>query len=86
MLRIDGRGRSYRMVPGELRSQSNQDNAVGRHQPPSSLRVATFMEYFERKYAFARLGSAGRLIAIPLRITVSTSFTPSPTGTGVSAA
>src|SRR5215831_22051 len=34
MLRIEGAGRSFIMTPGELRSQPEHDNAVGRHQPP----------------------------------------------------
>lgn len=64
MLRIEGGGRRFMMVPGELRSSPEQDNAVGRHQPPSSVCVPSFMEYFEQKYAFGRLGSAKRLMAI----------------------
>nr|WP_245287586.1 Fic family protein [Bradyrhizobium elkanii] len=39
--------------------------AVGRHQPPSSERVAAFMEYFAERYRFERLGKAARIIAIP---------------------
>lgn len=64
MLRIDGAGHSFIMVPGELRSQPEHDNAVGRHHPPSSAAVPRFMEYFADRYAFERLGSARRLLAL----------------------
>ncbi len=64
MLRIEGAGRSFIMVPGELRSQPEHDNTVGRHHPPSSAVVPRFMEYFEDKYAFDKLGSAKRLLAL----------------------
>jgi len=64
MLRIEGAGRSFIMVPGELRSQPEHDNAVGRHHPPSSAVVLNFMEYFADKFAFEKLGSAKRLLAL----------------------
>jgi Fic family protein len=64
MLRIEGGRQAYAMTPGVMRSQPEEDNAVGRHQPPSSTRVAAFMAYFEAKYAFERLGPAQRLMAI----------------------
>jgi Fic family protein len=35
-------GRNFTMQPGEWRSRSDQDVAVGRHIPPSSARVADF--------------------------------------------
>jgi Fic family protein len=64
MLQIKGAGRSFAMVPGEWRSRAEHDVAVGRHQPPSSDRVADFMDYFAERYRLAPLGSAGRLIAM----------------------
>lgn len=64
MLQIKGAGRAFAMVPGEWRSRSEHDVAVGRHQPPSSERVADFMDYFAERYRLAPLGSAGRLIAM----------------------
>lgn len=64
MLRIKGADRSFQMVPGELRSSAEHDNAVGRHQPPSSAVVGPFMDYFERRFAQQKLGSAGRLLAL----------------------
>lgn len=65
MLRIDGAGRSFVMVPGEFRTSPDQDAAVGRHVPPSSAVVAQFMAYFGEKYAFDRLGTAARILALP---------------------
>jgi Fic family protein len=64
MLRIEHEGGSLVMEPGEFRSRPEHDNAVGRHQPPSSARVPEFMEYFERRYCFASLGAAGRIAAM----------------------
>jgi Fic family protein len=64
MLHIKGDGQEYIMTPGEMRSLPEHDNAVGRHMPPSSERVADFMAYFEERYRFAKLGKAGRIMAI----------------------
>ena len=64
MLTISAEGRQFRMEPGEWRSQSEHDVAVGRHVPPSSERVADFMAHFERRFRFDRLGKAGRIMAI----------------------
>lgn len=52
------------LVPGEWRSRSEHDVAVGRHIPPSSARVDAFMRHFESRYRFARLGKAGRVMAV----------------------
>ena len=64
MLHIQGAGRDFTMVPGDWRSLPYQDVAVGRHQPPSSNRVAAFMEHFETRYRLADLGLAGRVAAL----------------------
>lgn len=64
MLHIRGQGIEFLMQPGEWRSKPEHDNAVGRHLPPSSARVADFMRYFEERYRFADLGKAGRIMAI----------------------
>ena len=64
MLRIHGHGRTFTMKPGEWRSRSDQEVAVGRHIPPSSARVADFMRHFETSYRFDQLGKAGRIMAI----------------------
>lgn len=63
MLLFKGVGREFIMTPGEWRSLPGHDVAVGRHEPPSSQRVADFMAYFEERYRFANLGTAGKLNA-----------------------
>ena len=52
------------MVPGEWRSRPEHDVAVGRHEPPSSVRVPDFMAYFAKRYRLSPLGTAGRLMAM----------------------
>jgi Fic family protein len=64
ILRIAGRDREVAMQPGTFRSNPEHDVAVGRHAPPSSDRVATFMAYFEERYRFDRMGKAGRIISM----------------------
>jgi Fic family protein len=64
MLRVRGRNHEIVMQPGEWRSLAEHDVQVGRHLPPSSNRVADFMEYFERQYRFEALKKGGRIIAI----------------------
>jgi len=64
MLRIKGAEREFLMEPGEWRTRPEQDVAVGRHQPPSSARVADFMRYFETRYHFEGLGKAARVMAM----------------------
>lgn len=82
MLRIEGTGRSFLMVPGELRSASDHDNAVGRHQPPSSAVVPQFMAYFERRYASKALGPAKRILALPAAHHRLNFIHPFPDGNG----
>ena len=64
MLRIQGKDREFVMEPGAWRSKPEHDVAAGRHVPPSSARVADFMEYFEHRYRFEPLKKAGRIMAI----------------------
>ena len=64
MLRIRGASAEFIMEPGEWRSRPEHDVAVGRHIPPSSDRVDDFMRYFERRYRFADMGKAARIMAI----------------------
>ncbi len=65
MLRIQGHGAEFTMVPGTWRAKRQHDVAVGRHQPPSSDRVQDFMVHFANRYSFEHLGKAARIIAIP---------------------
>ena len=64
MLTIKGVDGNFLMTPGEWRSRPDQDVAVGRHQPPSSGRVADFMAHFERRFDLDPMGRAGRIMAI----------------------
>lgn len=64
MLRISNATRTFVMVPGEMRNRPEQDNVVGRHQPPSSGRVDAFMAHFAARYTFERAGPATRLLAM----------------------
>ena len=65
MLRIRGDKHEFQMKPGAWRSEPEHHVAVGRHQPPSSERVADFMNYFAERYRFDRMGKAARVVAIP---------------------
>ena len=63
---IEGKGFSFMMAPGVFRHEAKQDVEVGRHQPPSSTRVADFMARFQDAYG-ERQGQSprARLIDIP---------------------
>jgi Fic family protein len=65
MLTIKAGDRTLTMTPGVMRSRPDEDVAVGRHIPPSSERVAAFMDYFAEKYRLDRLGSGSRIVAMP---------------------
>jgi Fic family protein len=82
MLQIEGAGRRFIMVPGELRSKPEHDNAVGRHQPPSSIVVPRFMQYFAEKYVLEKMGSAKRLLALPAAHHRLNYIHPFPDGNG----
>jgi Fic family protein len=65
MLVVQGERRSIRMVPGAFRATSEHGVImVGRHWPPAGDRVASFMDYFERRYRFAGLGMGSRIVAM----------------------
>ena len=65
MLRIKARDRELLMRPGVFREADEEDVSLGRHMPPSSNVVATFMDYFADRYRFDKLGAGSRIIAIP---------------------
>jgi len=75
MLEIAGAGRSFTMVPGDLRSRPEHDNAVGQHMPPSSSVVRHFMDYFERTYALTSLSSHNSSSRYRARTIALTTFT-----------
>lgn len=64
LLRIKGSHAEFLMVPGEWRSKPEHDVSVGRHMPPSSHRVADFMDYFAQRFRFENLGQASRIMAM----------------------
>ena len=64
MLTLQPGTRPVRMVPGEWRSLPEHDVAVGRHIPPSSMRVPDFMRHFESRYRFDQMGAAARILAM----------------------
>jgi Fic family protein len=82
MLRVIGAEREIVMSPGEWRARPENDNAVGRHVPPSSDRVADFMGYFEARYRFDPLGRAARILAIPAAHHRFNYIHPFPDGNG----
>lgn len=64
MLKVKSSTRSSEMTPGEWRSKPDHDVAVGRHLPPSSVRVDAFMQAFAERYRFDRMGKATRIMAM----------------------
>lgn len=82
MLRVHGVGRDIVMVPGDWRSHPQHDVAVGRHQPPSSERVADFMAYFAERYRFEKLGKASRILAVAAAHQRFNYIHPFPDGNG----
>ena len=57
-------GASEAIVPGRMRQQGDSEVSVGRHNPPSSARVAAFMEHFDKRFQIAARSASGRIIAI----------------------
>ena len=82
MLRVGEGKRAFQMEPGVWRYKPEHDNAVGRHIPPSSDRVADFMEHFETRYRFEPLGTAARILAIPAAHHRLNYIHPFPDGNG----
>ncbi len=82
LLRVGNGERAFLMKPGEWRWSPDHDNAVGRHVPPSSDRVADFMAYFESRYRLEPLGRASRILAIPAAHHRFNYIHPFPDGNG----
>lgn len=57
-------GRHEPIIPGHIRQVGDEEVAVGRHLPPSSARVAAFMEHFDKRFQIAARSASGRIIAI----------------------
>ena len=82
MLLIKSATVEFRMEAGEWRAKTEHDVAVGRHQPPSSDAVKAFMEYFERRYEFAPMGTGARILAMPAAHHRLNYIHPFPDGNG----
>lgn len=52
------------IIPGHMRQDGDTEVSVGRHHPPSSARVATFMDHFDKRFQIAARSASGRIIAI----------------------
>ncbi len=52
------------VVPGHMRQGGDREVSVGRHLPPSSPRVAAFMDHFDKRFQIASRSASGRIIAI----------------------
>ena len=57
-------GSARPVIPGRFRNDPREDVSVGRHVPPSSVRVDAFMRYFEDRFSTAEARSGSRMIAI----------------------
>jgi Fic family protein len=75
-------GAGRMMVPGRFRTDAADDNAVGRHLPPSSARVAEFMTHFAQRYTLAPLGPSSRLVAMAAAHHRFNDVHPFPDGNG----
>lgn len=80
---IQGKTHGFTMEPGVFRYDPRQDVEVGRHIPPSSERVATFMARFREVYGEKDGRSPrGRLIDIPAAHHRFAYIHPFPDGNG----
>ena len=82
MLLIKGKHHTFKMEPGRFRDSPEQDVEVGRHIPPSSERVAAFMDRFAARYATDTLRAAGKILAIPAAHHRFNYIHPFPDGNG----
>lgn len=57
-------GMTEDIVPGRFRTAGDLEVAVGRHLPPSSDRVAAFLDHFHKRFRSAEPSASGRIIAI----------------------
>lgn len=79
---IQGDGIQFMMEPGAFRSLPVHDNAVGRHLPPSSSRVAAFMDRFSEVYAADRIRGHALMRAVPAAHHRFAYIHPFPDGNG----
>jgi Fic family protein len=75
-------GSAYTMVPGELRCEPSQDVVVGRHQPPSSAVVESFLRYFENQFRMTGIGRARQILQVAIAHHRLNYIHPFPDGNG----
>jgi len=63
-LKIRSGSKTLTMIPGVFRSGDEEEVTIGRHIPPSSRKVKSFMDYFQKQYDFTNLGHGSRIIAM----------------------
>jgi Fic family protein len=57
-------GTAELIIPGRMRQEGDSEVAVGHHLPPSSGRVAAFMDHFDKRFQIAARSASGRIITI----------------------
>ena len=82
MLMVGDDSHRFLMTPGKSRSERHEKVLVGRHQPPSSHRVADFLAYFERTFRMADKGPAAALTTIAIAHHRFNYIHPFPDGNG----
>ena len=82
MLTVEGNNATFLMEPGEWRSLAEHDVSVGRHIPPSSLVVDSFMERFSKAYRLESVKLGQRLLLIPVAHHRFNYIHPFPDGNG----
>tara|TARA_A100000171_G_C2120682_1_gene140597 strand:+ start:357 stop:1604 length:1248 start_codon:yes stop_codon:yes gene_type:complete len=62
---VQKEGHNDRYVdPGEFRKVEEDDVVIGKHHPPTSTRVAAFMEHFHTRYTMAAKSPINRVVSI----------------------
>ena len=74
-------GRGITVAPGAMRSRPEHEVAIGDHLPPSSERVANFMDAFELRYRAPRK-PISRILAMPVAHHRFNYIHPFPDGNG----
>jgi len=82
MLSVEGKNATFLMKPGEWRSKSVHDVSVGRHVPPSSEVVDSFMQRFSEAYRLESIKPGQRLLLIPVAHHRFNYIHPFPGGNG----
>lgn len=78
---IEHDGIRKEIVPGAFRDEG-EEVAVGRHLPPSALRVPAFLDHFAMRYRGLTRGATGRILSIPAAHHRLNYIHPFPDGNG----